>query len=384
MGGFAHVYIGILCKSGAIRGGAVGVSTVTMEGLMRVKVAIGLVVAFLATMLSVGPASAQVRVIVRANGDVLINGDGAGNTIDVVFCGDGLAVVLVEGEEGYEVVPVEDDLTVNLKGGNDNLRISSRYIGDDAVGAEEFPEDCLFRPEVDAANGGPYDVPGNLKVLGASGNDTVSIRDVSIGKDLTTSLSSGDNNLFTNYIHVGDDVTVRASGGRDRVEMYGFWINDRLDLNLSAGNNNFYFSDGSTARAIIRGHNGDDRIRTGNGGSGDPVDFGHNPIIIGAGGGDEVRLSNFTWSGKLRLNTGSGGDDIFLDLEPDGGNGLQVEDSGILDLDTGSGDDFAMIFGGLIDGDDLNGGPGFDELRLGEEPDAGSIKNFEIVGPAIS
>ncbi len=354
---------------------------------MRVKVAIGLVVAFLATLLSVGPASAGVNVVVRNNGDVLINGDGGDNHVHVLFCGNGLAVVLYgEGDdhdfEDYEVVEVADDLTINLKGGNDNLSVGSVFDlnGGNGVALEELPEDCLFVEGSGGDEEHEYDVPGNLKIFGASGNDDVDLVGLYVGKDVTVSLSSGDNRLYMNYVHVGDDVTVRASGGRDQLDMYGFWIDDRLDVNLSAGNNEFYFSGGATARAIIRGHNGDDDVETGlDDDDGLPVFFGHNPIIITAGGSDYIDLSDFLWSGKLRLNTGSGGDGVGLDLDFDFDlEPTMIDDDAIIDLDTGSGDDHVHIYGDLIDGDDLNGGPGDDGLVVFEVGDA-TVKNFEEV-----
>ncbi len=359
---------------------------------MRIKLAIGLVVAVIATMLSVGPASAVVRVIEKANGDVLINGDAADNHVAVVFCGDGHAVVLYgdprpgldyDEFENYQVVEIVDDLTINLKGGNDVLFVGHPYRNRNGAQDGHLPEGCEEEEPceecIEGANEGDYDVPGNLKILGASGNDDVDINHVSVGKDLTVSLSSGSNDLHIDYVHIGDDLTVRASGGNDDFNIYNFWIHDRMDVNLSAGNNWFYFNNGATARAIIRGHNGDDRLQTG---GNDPVDFGHNPIVISAGGTDSLSFFNMSWTGKWRVNSGSGSDGMQLHFRSD----IDLEAaarSGVLDLDTAAGDDNVLIYSDLRSGDDLNGGPGdSDSLRFrnhGEEHGA-RITNFEFVG----
>ncbi len=349
---------------------------------MRIKVAIGLVVAFLATLLSVGPASAGVRVIERANGDVLINGDGGENSVDVVFCEGGPTLVFIgdgNNNQSREIVEIDvvDDLTINMKGGNDWVTVRSGFNEGDIEdnGAAEH-ESCELEPRAAADHPEDPEIPGNLKILGASGGDSINVRSVSIGKDLTVSMSSGDNWFSMNDVHVGDDLTVRASGGRDNVNLYEFWIHDRMDINLSAGNNSFYFGYGSAGRSILRGHNGNDTMNTGGGG---PLDLGHNPVVISAGGTDHFRMYGLLWTGKLRLNTGSGSDDVRL--HPAEGNGVGVaETRGILDLDTAAGDDDAHIGGYLIPGDDLNGGPGDDQLWHHMDLDQGAtIKNFEDI-----
>ncbi len=348
---------------------------------MRIKVAIGLVVAFLATLLSVGPASAGVRVIERANGDVLINGDGGENFVDVVLCDDGPDLVYIgdgNNNQSREVIEIDvvDDLTINMKGGNDRVLVRRGFEDDRNEPDNNVAEGCSFGPlDAEDLEGDP-DIPGNLKILGASGSDNTGVHGVSIGKDLTVSMSSGDNRFNMSHVHVGDDLTVRASGGRDGVDLYEFWVHDRMDINLSAGNNSFYFGYGSAGRSILRGHNGNDTMNTGGGG---PLDLGHNPVVISAGGTDHFRMYGLLWTGKLRLNTGSGSDDVRL--HPAEGNGVGVaETRGILDLDTAAGDDDAHIGGYLIPGDDLNGGPGDDQLWHHMDLDQGAtIKNFEDI-----
>ncbi len=343
---------------------------------MRLKIAIGLVVAMVATLLSVGPASAGVNVIVRSNGDVLINGDGGDNRVTVEFCSDGSALIVygqVDGPaEGFELIEggFADDLTINLKGGNDRVEIggSPSFVGG-GVDAAVLPDCEEIERDLEFGFDGNYDIPGNLKILGASGNDTAELLELAVGKDATMSMGSGDNTATLVFVRVGDDVTVRASGGRDFLALYGVWIDDRLDANLSAGNNGFFLAHGATGRTILRGHNGDDGIVF----DGDIVDLGHNPIMITGGGIDEFDLGDFTWSGKFRLNSGSGADDLYL---------IPVRSPGaVLDLDTAAGDDLVVLIRDvLVPGDDFNGGPGFDEFRYEFLSDLGAvIKNFEQV-----
>ncbi len=328
---------------------------------MRRNLVVGLVAAFILSLLSAAPASAAVRVIVRANGDVVINGDAADNDFYLELCGDGTGVLgFGEGSDIEPlVIPLVDDVTFNLKGGNDRATV---------VGGEFASCTPLSADGGEASNVVP-EIPGNLKFVGGSGNDRVDVAGLSIGKDLTGSLGSGDNSLSLYEVQVGDDLTLRASSGNDIFEAHFYDIHDRMDVNLGAGNNQSGLGSGSTARAIIRGHNGDDRLRSLN----EAASLGHNPIIILAGGADLVDLVAFDWTGKMRVNTGGGSDNITFQL----GFG-RTAGSPFLDVDTGSGDDTLTVVAALVVADDFNGGPGDDVFRYLFAADSGAtINNFE-------
>ena len=136
------------------------------------------ILAILLIFSNVALADGTVKVSWAASGDLKINGDGDDNGV-VVIALDGILTVEgtdLNGQTNIQVgsrvlseasfdIDLVSDIIVNLKGGDDTLR-----VGD----------------------GNPIDIDGDLRITGAKGDDDIRIDDVIIGGDMKITGGGGE------------------------------------------------------------------------------------------------------------------------------------------------------------------------------------------------
>lgn len=281
-----------------------------------------------ARRLLTGRVSAKVR-----GGDLVIRGDGKDNGVSVERAGSRTAYVVrgvdaggrpttVNGERRVTLRGVRGDVRVNLRGGDDSVRIG----GDRAI---------TVRGRLDLRGGGGNDrltvsgavaVDGRAKVLGGSGNDSVSFFGTAFGDSVRVSAGGGNDSVFFSGAAVERGVRAVLGRGNDSLTVSGSTLNFGLVADGRAG--------GRNAVTVLNGLVG-------------PV------VAFGGGGADQLVVNGATVS-SLTVKTGAGRDGVLLD-------GATLFRDAFVDL--GGGTDFLRVRGSGLNGDlRATGGPGGGDL----------------------
>jgi hypothetical protein len=292
-----------------------------------------------------------------------IRGDNLDNQIGIVQLASGQYAVL--GLNGTTVNGSSDpfvrsgitgNIEVDLRGGNDVVGIGNDIDGlvDIAsdLGVVVDPDDIGLAEDLLDEAEAPEDftAPKQLKVKLGDGHDAAGII-ANVGLRITAELGSGDNALAIRNSLVGDDVIVRSGAGDDTVEVSETGIAQMLDVNLGNGFNRLLvFGSGAGESAVINTGSGGDLVVF------DGCEIDDNMTLRTGNGNDTVVLENFEFEGmsvgeNVDIDTGSGNDYFYINS--DVGSDLKVKtgggnDDGFIDaseigrdltLDTGDGND---------------------------------------------
>ena len=315
----------------------------------------------------------NVSAIITAAGDLVINGDGQDNDfmVEIGESGD----VQITGENGTAIDDsgTEDavfggDITINLKGGDDQVRVTQEGSGTtiDNIRIDGRGGNDLI--ELEAMTG----ITGDVRLNGQSGGDALLVYAVDAAEDIIlTGGSAGD--TMQVYDTEARDITIVGGSGGDLAHIYAV-EGDSLSTNLAAGEDEVAFYYGTFQELNVRtgaerdflefaemAVAGDASI---NAGSGDNhlrfelSQMGNVSIRAGAGGGsDDFRVEESFASGDVSLNVGSGYNVLNVDA---------LEVAGDLTLNSGGEDDEIDVnltnvkYGELT----LNSGGGDDEIRI--------------------
>ena len=142
--------------------------------------------------------------------DVVIHGDGADNKIAITQEGARLRIqgndTLINGTTSVVYLIVRDDLKINLKGGDNDLRLGA--VNSDLT------------------------IPGDLNIRTSHGNDDIAIYRVRVGDDLRLKMGSGRSDLLVYAVDVADDMSI-ATKGESSIAVYLTVVQD--DLKISTG-----------------------------------------------------------------------------------------------------------------------------------------------------
>ncbi len=267
-----------------------------------------------------------VTVQTPANGDLIVTGDDGDNTVWVHGNGAGYAIWVEKGNGQvavHNVGPITGNARFDMGGGDDKLRIGSY---------------------------GPVLFPTNVVTSGGDGDDSLSVKNATIGESLILRPDSTDGDGFDSFV-----VADTAIGG---------------DLDFKPGNTESYLAiiDSTVGRrALFNGTVSSERLRvvinglhadqlSAFGGPGDDfmilqrTDLGDKPVVNLADGENELRLfGSNTWTGTFTFAVGSGNDRFWA---LDGASG-SVAALPTVDLRMGGGDDDIILRSGLSEG-----GPG--------------------------
>ncbi len=302
---------------------------------------------------------------ISSAGDLIVNGDNAGNEISVEIAADG--TVSIVGDAGTTVdagnlasEKLRRGMRINLRGGDDVLTISGVDADlpirdmrlNSGSGHDQVLIDQLRGIERDMnINAGSGDdfvtveysgVGRNLTVAGSSGTNEIRVNETEVGTleraALKISTSSGDDRVFLDDSSVYGDVNVRTGGGNDRIDMRAMLASEggKLSVLSGSGNDEVYLTDSGSYTPL-----GSDK---------------YGSVSLNTSSGDDV-VQVLRMEGKeLAVNTGSGGDQLTI-------TNSQLD---MLDVKAGSGDDF-IGFGPQSEVNlspfRINGGGGIDEVK---------------------
>lgn len=195
-----------------------------------------------ATRIRMGNSIASYQTVTGVNDDVTINMQG-GN--------DYVTIMQNAGYAPYTTLP--DDLTMNMGNGDDSVRLQLLKVGDDALVDLGSNNDALLLNDliVGREDGS---ISHNLDIRGQGGSDWIHTADVSVDQDLVvvrgdmiidTGTSNESDDVRLVGMHVLDDLEIRTYAGRDTVLVSDAEIAD--DLTVEAGDGTDYVTIGDTA-----------------------------------------------------------------------------------------------------------------------------------------
>jgi hypothetical protein len=299
------------------------------------------------------------------NHNLVITGDNKDNAIQVVQTGNGAYEILsldgstkINGKSSKTFTGITGDVTISMKGGNDNV-----YIGQDLSGTPtQFTT-----------------LPRNLTVNMGDGGNNFHLNGVTVSGKMSLTAGVGSDLADIFYSHIGysnvnggaNDCTINLGAGANAINM-DFAVVER-DLNLNEGSSSY---DGIVLEGGWTGRNLN--IQTGS-------------------GNDYVNLDRMNVLNNLNISTGGGNDTVIL-----GGYDAAYEsygtpgevDANSVNVDLGAGNDKLQI-GGTQDNHSVggvasnsgsyNGGAGQDiyENYSGENV-VGSFSGFDFYAQIVS
>ena len=287
-------------------------------------------------------------------GDLIISGDRDDNDLEVDI--DVFGNVSIEGRNGTVIdegnlatSQVSGDIRINLRGGNDELVLST------GQGAFAF-ENLVAQMGTGNDYFGLIDfaATGGVTVVSGAGEDVTNIREGEIDGDVRISSGGGHdiNSVGTNTVL--RNLSMHSGAGNDDNYFYGAIAHGRITITTGRGNDAF------EATSACSGCTADSpqpfSVRTG---SGDDLVYARDMSVMYLGLGTALRS-------PMQISTGGGRDRVSI-----------LEIFGDATISTGAGDDTISINShqGICD---VKGGGGFDQLNL-----SGSGDNLTLTSSSI-
>lgn len=204
----------------------------------------------------------NVNAFVNAEGDLLVTGDDAGNTITVESAGQGVIQVRGFTDAGGPTSVngganalrtfsgVTGDVFIRMRGGNDVVRVTNLVVpGDLLVDGAAGNDDITTGRGTIAGQGrfagtpsGPLFVQGDLRVLGGGGADHFQLSDLHVQDTGVLNSGAADDTIFMERpagsganVEFAGQLTILPGGGNDTVSVLGLVVDDNLVIDDAAG-----------------------------------------------------------------------------------------------------------------------------------------------------
>jgi hypothetical protein len=310
------------------------------------------------------------------NGDLVIEGDGGNDVVDVTGTGASGVYVVTTLQGSQTVSGVVGNILVNLHGGNDHLTMNQVLVSGKISISTEGGNDA-----VRLGNSALVSSGGNLEVdLGADGDSLTTQRLYIAAKQIFNGGDGDDqialagsyiNGVFVLGASSGGATTVSGGAGSDNIEVrYSFIVgqwtfdggqgNDNIKIDTSACSSNVTVVGGTEqdvlivdtnyflGTVVINGNAGNDQLRFANS-LGMPW-----AVLLGEEGSDWAGVANLTTSG-LQLDLGGGTDTADI-------RGSSLDQ---FFAQLGEGNDSITLFGNLVRSlSDIDGGGGSSDRLL--------------------
>ncbi|MFM9964685.1 MAG: hypothetical protein ACKV2Q_26060 [Planctomycetaceae bacterium] len=316
------------------------------------------------------PAGTVTAVV--SGGKITLTGDQNANHITIAATGTGITLTGTDGtlirkgaRTGTEFTVnspnVTLDVTINLRGGNDELTVNvgtadlvigrnlkiDAGAGDDTITVPDDTGSITINGTftVDLGTGAdtlttttPITVLGNVKITGSSGNDTVDLTRFEAAQHLTIETGSGDDAVVLRDSRVAGNVNVALSAGDDDLDTDNLMVGLDLDRDDRTVGGAAIFDGGSGSdelNLVDSVFSGIARIslQTGNDTLALDSEFRGVLEVTAGAGNDDVLIGNADFQAHSRINLGSGDDELTVDGTPAKGTDV------IITLIAGIGDD---------------------------------------------
>ncbi len=298
--------------------------------------------------------SGNVLVVVQ-DGDLVADGDGDNNSIEILFENGDLIVRGINGTTingaatpfiafaDSDTVP--DDLRISLGSGDNSARIAQGvHVGDDLIFNSGIGEDTVRMQDVT--------IDGFLSIQTSGGDDLVELTDIMIADSAVIGTAKGKGNIALVRVTVGDDLRISSSHDNDNVLLQNVTVADDVSIDTSRGDD---------VIGIENSDIGDDfKLRSGKGTDDvvvDNTEIADNTKLLTGRGDDSIVIRNSELDGKLKIDTSR--DDDFVYIDP-----TTVTER--VSIRTAGGDDTIVIDGANIFSGPVrvNGGSGTNAIDI--------------------
>ncbi len=210
------------------------------------------------------------NVVVQISGqyplyNLKVDGDSQGNQITIASDATGRVWTVagipgsgttVNGQQSVTVRGVTNSVWIDMKGGNDVVKLLSFQVPNELHVDLDAGNDVLEAGLYALANV----VRGSMWIQGDDGNDQVSLANLQVGDDLWADLNDGSDTLRTWSTQVDDYFRIDADAGNDGVSLTDVRVGE-LIASLGRGNDAFR-ADRVLAgrRLLVMGMRGDDTV----------------------------------------------------------------------------------------------------------------------------
>jgi VCBS repeat-containing protein len=230
----------------------------------------------------------NVVVSLAASGLLTVRGDQSANNIAITQTASGLQVAStdsgateINGSAGpFTASSTVKSISIALKGGDNTLQ-----VGD--------------------PSGSPLDLAGNLVISATSGNNTITIANVKIGKGLSITAGSGNNTIVIGgtsttsrqdpltdvdlgTVSVDTNLIVSAGSGNDTVSVVNAWVGGKLSIGVGSGNDDVSLM------------------------SSDDATISKSLVVSAGSGPDDVLIVGYTVDSNVMIDTRQGADTIGM------------------------------------------------------------------------
>ena len=148
-------------------------------------------------------------------------------------------------------------------------------------------------------------LPDDLKIGMRKGNDTVLIRDLSVGGSIKAALNRDNDRMVVMDSNVGDDVVIVGGHGDDLINVLNTTIGDDVRLAASGGSDVVLLDDSTVGDdALLRGGARHDLLGVSNSAVGDDL------TIRGNGGRDQAQIVGTTVGDRQKIHSSATGNDV--------------------------------------------------------------------------
>jgi protein-disulfide isomerase len=246
---------------------------------------------------------------VVANGDLMLQGDSAANTVTIVV------------ENGDTIVRGLDGTTINGGSADFVAAAGTNRITDDLFADLGQGDDVLLVSGVAVGN--------RVSIRDLQGNNQIGLDAVSVGRHLTIWTGAGNDTVSLNSTTLSRWASLTTGAGNDLVRIVDSSA-AIVDVKTASGNDNIVMENVQAGRhGRVRSGSGDDTVAVSgsrfgrtlrvNAQSGaDVVDLssvsvGRRTVIHGGRGADAVRIGTSSGLARLVTRTGSGSDAVEID-----------------------------------------------------------------------
>jgi hypothetical protein len=235
----------------------------------------------------------DVQVMV-SGGDLQITGDDADNGVEVIATDNsgeytimgvdrGGSATAINGQFGDVTVEgVDDDITINLRGGDSGIFLSN-------------------------GNAEKLVVPDELRIRNSSGRLDVETDDVVVGDDLKINTDDGDDDIYLNELVVHGEIHMHTDGGNDNVRLENVGVGDDLEIRVHGGDDEVVLNDVLVEDEVdVKLGPGENTLEL------DEVEIGNDLSIVGGGGYDAIGLFEVVVGDRIYINTYGGSDYVCL------------------------------------------------------------------------
>ena len=256
----------------------------------------------------------NVTAAINASGDLVVQGDGESNAIQIEI--DSVGNVVIDGLSGTSIDDsglvgsvVSGDVVINMRGGDDYVVLGGVAGADSSYRSSVPIEDVRISTGAgndEALVGFVYQglrFAGDVNINAGSGDDYAAVKYSDVDGSISIS-GSGGNDILGLGESLTNEVEIRGGAGDDEARIVESQTVEQMEINLGGGDNLANVELSAAAGLRISSAGGMDEVFV------DGFDAKNSDVTILTGGkNDQITIDELRDGGDLRVQT-AGGDDV--------------------------------------------------------------------------